>query len=122
MQPLLLRWPLPSCALRARALAGDPQVLLADEPTQHLDPACALGLLTLLQEKARLGMAVAVVLHDLSLAARCDAIYLLHCGECLAWGTPSAVLTDELLAASYGIRVVRLTYEDGETLVPIQRI
>ncbi len=105
--------------LLARALAGDPQLLLADEPTQHLDPACALFLMELLRKRATAGTAVAVVLHDLTLAARCDAIYLLHRGAVLAAGDAATVLTDEWLASSYGIRVAR-SAQGG--IVPVTRI
>ncbi len=55
----------------ARALANDPPVLLADEPTGNLDSARAIELLTLLDEmRARDGKTIVMVTHDHELAQR----------------------------------------------------
>ena len=55
----------------ARALANDPQVLLADEPTGNLDSARAIELLTILDEmRARDGKTIVLVTHDHELAQR----------------------------------------------------
>ncbi len=56
----------------ARALAARPRVLLCDEPTGNLDTATASAVLDLLLAQAGLGIAVVMVTHDPSLAARCD--------------------------------------------------
>ena len=53
---------------------------------------------------ANAGAGVAVVLHDLNLAARyCQRLLLLHQGKVIASGTPAAILTPALLAQVYGI-------------------
>jgi iron complex transport system ATP-binding protein len=94
-------------ALLARALAVEPEALLADEPVAALDPGHQLDLMSLLLARARRGAAVVVVLHDLSLAARfCHRLVLLHEGRVLAEGTPEAVLTATTLARAYGIEAV----------------
>ncbi len=94
--------------LLARALAGDPAVLLADEPVAALDPGHQLGVMRMLRAQASSGMAVVVVLHDLALAARfCDRLALLGDGALLATGTPSQVLSDDLLARGFGITGMR---------------
>jgi iron complex transport system ATP-binding protein len=55
-----------------------------------------------------------VVLHDLNLAARyCDRIMVLDHGRTVASGTPSEVLTPEILEPVYGVRVKRVEI-DGE--------
>ena len=93
----------------ARALAGEPQVLLADEPVTGLDPVHQLDVMQKLQAVARSGAAVVVVMHDLTLAARfCDRVVLLGQGRIQGEGAPEVVLSDDLLARVYGVRVARL--------------
>ncbi|WP_367048950.1 ABC transporter ATP-binding protein [Streptomyces sp. Je 1-332] len=86
----------------ARALAQTPQELLLDEPTNHLDIHHQLDLLTLV---ANLPLTSVIALHDLNLAAMfCDQILVLREGVAHASGTPSEVITEELIAKVYGVR------------------
>ncbi len=55
----------------ARALMGDPRIVLADEPTGNLDRRAAAEVLELLDEVRGDGRAVVVVTHDPEVAARC---------------------------------------------------
>ena len=57
----------------ARALIDQPEVLLADEPTGNVDPPMAQRLLNLFTELNRLGTAVVIATHDLTLMDRVDA-------------------------------------------------
>jgi|TARA_R110002126_G_scaffold54099_13_gene146406 cell division transport system ATP-binding protein len=57
----------------ARALIDRPEILLADEPTGNVDPPMALRLLSLFKELNRLGTAVLIATHDLTLMDRVDA-------------------------------------------------
>jgi iron complex transport system ATP-binding protein len=88
----------------ARVLAGSPRVILADEPIAALDPWHQLQVLELLRTEAARGTAIALVLHDLQLAARfCDRLLLLDGGRAAACGAPGVVLTTEMLAAIWRI-------------------
>lgn len=88
----------------ARVLAGEPQLLLADEPVASLDLHHQLGVMGMLRDYAEQGCAVMVALHDLSLAARfCDRLCLLHEGRVLASGDNQIVLTRENLLQAYRV-------------------
>jgi iron complex transport system ATP-binding protein len=94
--------------LLARALAVDAGLLLADEPIAALDPLHQLQVMELLQQTARQGRGVVVVLHDLALAGRyCDRLVLIADRHIVADGAPSEVLTDVNIERAYGVAVVR---------------
>jgi lipoprotein-releasing system ATP-binding protein len=68
----------------ARALAGQPRLLLADEPTGDLDPATGERLFGLLSELARSrGLSVVVATHNIALARSCDRVLRLESGRLL---------------------------------------
>ncbi len=101
----------------ARVLAGEPRFLLADEPGAGLDPAHQLRLMEHLSDLAHGGHGVAVVLHDLTLAARyCDRLVLLQSGRVVADGAAGDVMTDHNMATVFGVRCIRAS-QAGEPLV-----
>lgn len=90
--------------LFARALATGAAVLFADEPAAYLDPSHQLRLMDILHQEAERGTAVAVTLHDLSLAARhCDRILVLQEGRLVVDGAPADALAEATLAAVFKI-------------------
>lgn len=90
--------------LLARVLAGQPKWLLADEPLANLDPGHQLDILEIFQARARAGMGIGVVVHDLGLAARiADDFILLHRGQVLAQGPCAAVFSPANLATAFGV-------------------
>ncbi len=106
----------------ARLLAGEPKILLADEPVQGLDPSHALQVMELLRGIASNDRGVLVVLHDLALASRfCDRILLLREGRIVASGKPEDVFTPEHLKASYHIEA-KYGNGDGFYVVPWKRV
>ncbi len=90
----------------ARVLAGEPQLLLADEPIASLDIHYQLAVMEVLKNYSREDNGVIVAIHDLSLAARfCDRLCLLDKGVMIALGSPAEVLTEELLSTAYSVPV-----------------
>lgn len=107
----------------ARALAGEPAIVLADEPISHLDPYHQLKVMETLRDVARAGAGVMVVLHDLALAARfCDRLVLMDGGRIVADGRPEHVLAPEMVARVYGVETARIEREDGFSVIPWRRI
>lgn len=104
--------------LLARALAVEAPMLIADEPLASLDPEHQLMAMELLRDRSRHGALVLAVLHDLALAARfCDRVLVIDRGQLAADGAPADVLTPDLLARVYGIRVA-----DGGSMQPVARV
>ncbi len=103
----------------ARALAQGTRVLLADEPTAHLDLRHAVAIFALLRRlRGERGLAVMVVTHDVNLAAiHCDRLVLLHRGTVAAEGTPREVLRADLLAEAFGTPVHVENRPDGTPFV-----
>ncbi|MEN8167394.1 MAG: ABC transporter ATP-binding protein [Pseudomonadota bacterium] len=99
--------------LLARALATEPEILLADEPVAALDLAHQLDVMSLLSRYCSEGRGVIVVLHDLSLAAHfCHRLQLLHYGKTLAVGSAESVLSPEHLLTAYRVRPMKTATGD----------
>jgi iron complex transport system ATP-binding protein len=91
----------------ARALAQEPNIILLDEPTAHLDIHHQMELLELLQSLNKTsGLTVVAVLHDLNLAAQfSEKILLMKDGKIFSQGAPEDVLTPENIREVYGMEV-----------------
>lgn len=88
--------------LLARALAVEAGVLLLDEPTTHLDAPHQRALLRCLVERARAGVAVVAVLHDLTLALGADRLVVLADGRVRADGPPADAQVRRTLVEVFG--------------------
>jgi iron complex transport system ATP-binding protein len=96
----------------ARALVQEPQVLLLDEPTSHLDLSNKGRLLKILQTLAQRGVTIVFSTHDPDAAAMiADHVILLKAGAVLDAGLIHQVLTSEKLTQTYGTEVKVLTIE-----------
>ncbi len=93
--------------LVARALAQEPDVLLLDEPTSHLDISYQFEIMDLVKSLNReRGMTVLAVLHDLNLASQyCDRLIMVGQGKVQADGSPEEVVTSDNIRRVYGAEV-----------------
>jgi iron complex transport system ATP-binding protein len=110
-------------ALFARVLAQNPQLLLLDEPTSHLDLRNQLHTLTLIETLCRQGMAAVLTTHLPDQALLLDAtVAIMKDQTFMAVGPARQVITVENLKAAYGIDVQILTSADGQTraCVPVK--
>ncbi len=105
----------------ARAIAQESRVLVLDEPTNHLDIRFQLELLDLVRG---LGVTTIAAMHDLGLAAaHCDRVYVLEDGRVVAAGPPRDVLTANLVARVFGVRLRDWTDpETGRTHLSFDRL
>lgn len=88
--------------LVARALAQEPQLLILDEPSNHLDIRNQLEILDLL---AGLGITIITTLHDINLATGfATKAAILHQGCMIAYGKPQDVLTAEHIASAFDVK------------------
>ncbi|RBY76589.1 ABC transporter ATP-binding protein [Blastococcus sp. TF02-09] len=108
------------------ALAQGTDLLLLDEPTTYLDLAHQIDVLELVGRlHAERGRTVAVVLHDLNLAARyAQRLVAMKDGVLVASGTPAQVLTEELLADVFDLeaRIVPDPVAGTPMVVPVRRL
>lgn len=95
----------------ARALTQEPELLLLDEPTSHLDITHQVQILNLLRRLSReLGLTVLMIIHDLNLAGEyCDSLIMMQKGRVRKKGTPSEVLNYADIEAVYDTVVVTRT-------------
>ena len=102
----------------AALLAQNPDVLLLDEPINHLDPHHQLDVLKLLRESASAGRAIVMSLHDAGLAARFSdhALLMFGDGEWLS-GPTREVLTPQTMTRLYGVAVTEIAWAGGRTFV-----
>jgi iron complex transport system ATP-binding protein len=108
------------------ALAQGTDLLLLDEPTTYLDLSHQIDVLELVSRlHTERGRTVAVVLHDLNLAARyAQRLVAMKDGVLVASGTPAEVLTEQLLADVFDLeaRVVPDPVAGTPMVVPVRRL
>ncbi len=109
--------------LLARVLAGEPDWVLADEPLANLDPAHQMDAIACLKNVAANGAGVVLVLHDLTQAARiADHLIIMKQGRIQASGSSGEVLTQDQLAAAFGVSVHISSDDMGAPIItPVSR-
>ena len=101
----------------ARALAGEPELYLLDEPVTGVDARTQEDLMDVLESEARSGKTVIATTHDLICAAQRFHEAALLNGRVVAHGPSALVLDQRLLAETYGGHVLVLPGDGGRLVL-----
>ncbi len=108
----------------AIALACEPKLLIADEPTTALDVTIQAQILELMMElKDKLGMAIMMITHDLGIvASMCEKIAVMYAGKIVEYGTTDEIFYNPKHEYTKGLlqSIPRLDATGHEKLVPIE--
>lgn len=108
----------------AIALACEPKLLIADEPTTALDVTIQAQILELMMElKDKLGMAIIMITHDLGVvASMCERIAVMYAGRIVEYGTTDDIFYHPKHQYTKGLirSIPRLDTKEHERLIPIE--
>lgn len=108
----------------AIALACEPKLLIADEPTTALDVTIQAQILELMMElKDKLGMAIMMITHDLGVvASMCDHIAVMYAGNIVEYGTTDDIFYNPRHEYTKGLirSIPRMDATSHERLIPIE--
>ena len=108
----------------AIALACEPKLLIADEPTTALDVTIQAQILELMMElKDKLGMAILMITHDLGVvASMCDHIAVMYAGNIVEYGTTDDIFYAPKHEYTKGLirSIPRMDSREHERLIPIE--
>lgn len=108
----------------AIALACEPKLLIADEPTTALDVTIQAQILELMMElKDKLGMAIIMITHDLGIvASMCEKIAVMYAGRIVEYGTTDEIFYEPKHEYTKGLlrSIPKLDAKEHEKLVPIE--
>ncbi len=103
----------------ARVLAQEPQIVLLDEPTAHLDFVNQAHVLRLIRELAGSELAVVAVLHDPNIAFLYgDRFVFIKDGQIESWSSSQKPWDAEVLQRVYGTELRSIPYRDRALVVP----
>jgi peptide/nickel transport system ATP-binding protein len=110
-------------AMIAMALANEPKLLIADEPTTALDVTVQAQILALLDDlQKRLGMAIIIITHDLGVVAEiADEIAVMYAGRVVERASTERIFGSPQHPYTWGLlkSIPRLDSPRGDELVPI---
>ena len=108
----------------AIALACEPKLLIADEPTTALDVTIQAQILELMQElRQKLGMSIIMITHDLGVvASMCERIAVMYAGHIVEYGTADEIFYEPKHEYTKGLinSIPKLSAPEIERLVPIE--
>ena len=106
----------------AMALACEPDILIADEPTTALDVTIQAGILELMKDiQKEMGMAIIMITHDLGVVAQlCDEVVVMYAGSICEQGTADEIFYNPCHEYTKGLlRSIPTAGNDGQKLEPI---
>ncbi len=106
----------------AMALACEPDILIADEPTTALDVTIQAGILELMKDiQKKIGMAIIMITHDLGVVAQlCDEVIVMYAGGICEQGTENEIFYNPCHEYTKGLmRSIPTAENNGERLKPI---
>ncbi len=106
----------------AMALACEPDILIADEPTTALDVTIQAQILDLMKDiQKQLGMAIILITHDLGVVAQmCDEVVVMYAGKIAEQGTADEIFYNPRHEYTKGLlRSIPSGTKSGEKLIPI---
>ena len=107
----------------AMALACEPDILIADEPTTALDVTIQAQILELMQDlQKKLGMAIIMITHDLGvIASLCDEVIVMYAGSVCERGTAEAIFYRPAHEYTKGLlrSIPNIDNDEHERLTPI---
>ena len=107
----------------AMALACEPDILIADEPTTALDVTIQAQILELMQDlQKKLGMAIIMITHDLGvIASMCDEVIVMYAGSVCERGTADAIFYRPKHEYTKGLlrSIPNIDNDEHERLIPI---
>lgn len=109
----------------AMALACEPDILIADEPTTALDVTIQAGILELMKDiQAKIGMSIIMITHDLGVVAQlCDEVIVMYAGSICEQGTADEIFYNPCHEYTKGLlRSIPTLENDGEPLRPISGV
>ncbi|OUN86031.1 MULTISPECIES: ABC transporter ATP-binding protein [Eubacteriales] len=108
----------------AIALACEPKLLIADEPTTALDVTIQAQILELMMElRKKLGMSIIMITHDLGVvASMCEKIAVMYAGKIVEYGTTDEIFYEPKHEYTKGLinSIPKLNQKEKERLVPIE--
>ncbi|MDD1772612.1 MAG: ABC transporter ATP-binding protein [Methanomassiliicoccales archaeon] len=103
--------------LLAKGAVQQPKILLADEPSAHLDLKFKLQVMQALKDLSRQGVTVITASHDINLVTKyCDLVIVISAGQILSYGPPAEIINEEIIRQVYDVEVT-IIREGGEVYV-----
>ncbi len=110
----------------AIALACEPKLLIADEPTTALDVTIQAQILELMMElKKKIGMSIIMITHDLGVVAgMCQSVAVMYAGKIVEYGSAEDIFYNPRHEYTKGLlkSVPKLNDDEHEKLIPIEGV